>query len=113
MTTAISNPAQGGTRYAITVAFALLPEAREPFLALVRANAAVSLRDESECLQFDVLSPLAEGAADVVLYEIYENRAAFEAHLRSPHFRAFDEATRDMVTRKTVAEFSLLSALSD
>ena len=93
--------------YAITVAIALHPEAHERFVPLVRSNAAASLEGEPECLRFDVLTPLA-GGDGVLLYEVYRDRAAFERHLATPHFLAFDEATRDMVVKKTIAEFSLL-----
>ncbi len=96
-------------RYVITVAFALHPEARERVLALVLANAAASLRDEPGCLQFDVLAPLADGGSEVLLYEIYASRAAFEAHLRTRHFLQFDDATREMVLRKTVTEYALMN----
>jgi quinol monooxygenase YgiN len=91
--------------YAITVAFELKPGERDRFLELVRANAAASLRDEPGCLRFDVLIPLAQGRAEVFLYEVYANRVAFDAHLASPHFLQFDTATRDMVAAKTIAEF--------
>ena len=92
-------------RFAITVAFEVKPEARNLFLKLVRANAAASLEAEVECLHFDVLVPIGPGLPDVLLYEIYTDRAAFDAHLASPHFLAFDTATRDLVTKKTVGEF--------
>ena len=49
--------------------------------------------------------PIGPGQPDVLLYEIYTDRAAFDAHLASPHFLAFDTATRDIVTKKTVGEF--------
>lgn len=92
--------------YAITVAFELKPGERDRFLKLVRANAAASLREEPNCLRFDVLVPAAQSGADVLLYEIYADRLAFETHLASAHFIDFDAATRHMVTRKAIAEFA-------
>ncbi len=91
--------------YAITVAFDLQGGARERFLELVSQNARTSVGEEPGCLRFDVLTPLGAEAPDVLLYEIYENRTAFEVHLASSHFRRFDEATRDLVQRKSVVEF--------
>ena len=99
----------GKDRFAITVAFAVRPDCRLPFLKLVSENAAASLRLEAGCLRFDVLVPLAGGDPDILLYEVYADRAAFKAHLASPHFLSFDAATRDMVVGKTIAEFSLLA----
>jgi autoinducer 2-degrading protein len=99
------RPKTVGERLAITVAFEVRPEARDHFLSLVRANAVASLEAEAECLRFDVLVPIGPGQPDVLLYEVYTDRAAFAAHLASPHFLAFDAATRDIVTKKTIGEF--------
>ena len=94
-------------RFAITVDFELVEGARDEFLRLVKENAAASVRDEPGCTRFDVLT-FRSGAEDhdrVFLYEIYEDRAAFEAHVRTAHFKSFDAATKAMVRRKTVVEF--------
>ena len=37
------------------------------------------------CRRFDVIEPLGE-ADRVMLYEIYDDRAAFEAHVQTAHF---------------------------
>ncbi len=95
-------------RFAITVDFELVQGAREEFLRLVEENAAASMRDEPGCSRFDVLTYRDPAHSDrVFLYEIYEDRAAFDAHVRTAHFAAFDAATRTMVRRKTVLEFDL------
>ena len=91
--------------FAIIVRFTLAPGTRERFLTLVRDNAATSVRDEPGCHRFDVLVPAAED--EVALYEIYADAAAFDIHLASPHFAAFDRATRGMVRDKAVTRFSL------
>lgn len=98
-----------GLRYAITVDFELEVGARERFMELIGENAAASVRDEPGCLRFDVLTPRKSGggADRVFLYEIYADHAAFEAHLATPHFAAFDEQSRALVKRKAVAEFDV------
>ncbi len=86
--------------FAVLVAFDLVPGACEAFTALVKENAATSVEREPGCLRFDVLTP---GSTDsVLLYEIYTDGAAFEEHLKSPHFLSFDSATQHLVARKTV-----------
>jgi quinol monooxygenase YgiN len=97
-----------GARYAITVRFALRKGGEPHFLSLIKENAAASVRDEPGCLQFDVLMPL-NGSADepyVLLYEVYSDRAAFDAHVATPHYQAFDDASRSLITRKDVVEFA-------
>ena len=66
------------------------------------ANATSSLRDEPGCLSFDVLTEHGETSDRVVLYEIYENAAAFEAHRRMPHFEAFHAAADDLIEKRTL-----------
>ena len=65
------------------------------------ANAGASARDEPGCRRFDVVVPLGE-ADRVFLYEIYDDRAAFDAHVKTAHYAAFDEASRPYVASKTV-----------
>jgi (4S)-4-hydroxy-5-phosphonooxypentane-2,3-dione isomerase len=98
------------TPYVILVEFALHEGQHAAFEQLILENARLSLRDEPGCLVFDVLT--REGSEfDVVLYEIYVDRAAFDAHLRAPHFHVFDETSRPLVRKKQVTELSLLSPL--
>jgi autoinducer 2-degrading protein len=105
---AARSAALEGAAFAITVEFRLKPSATERFLGLVLANAATSLSEEPLCLRFDVLTARdpARGGT-VTLYEVYADRAAFEHHLATPHFRAFEAAVRDLVAEKSVLEFDL------
>ena len=89
-------------RYAIMVSFRVRQGAQETFLRLVRANAATSVAMEPGCRRFDVLVPCNSAPDDIVLYEIYDDRAAFEAHLASEHFASFDRETKAIVTNKSV-----------
>lgn len=102
-----TGPAAAPELFAITVVFELAPGAEEAFLALVRANAAASVREEPGCLRFDVLSPKAAEDGRVLLYEIYRSAADFDAHLATDHFRDFDRLTRDLVRSKMVQAFSV------
>jgi len=85
----------------LTVTFALAPQDRAGFLALVRENAAFSVQNEPGCLRFDVLVPL-DTDCTVLLYEIYRSRDDFDRHLAADHYKQFDRATQGMVRTKTV-----------
>ena len=93
--------------YAITVDFRLKPGARQEFRALIDANARDSCRNEPGCRRFDVLAPTGEDDR-ILLYEIYDDRAAFEAHIKTSHFAAFDKASAALVVEKKVAEFTVV-----
>lgn len=87
--------------YVIVVNFEVRPDRLDEFLPLMTENANRSVRDEPRCRQFDVCTD-PDAPHHIFLYEIYDDRAAFDAHLASPHFTHFDQATRDMVASKTV-----------
>lgn len=93
--------------FTIIVDFTVKPGAMAAFRALVDANARASCRDEAGCRRFDVLAPTGENAR-VVLYEIYDDRAAFDAHLVSPHYAAFNRDSAAHVTAKRVSELELV-----
>jgi autoinducer 2-degrading protein len=94
--------------FAITVAFELVEGGFPEFHRLVTENAAVSVALEPDCLRFDVLTPVdGTGRTEVFLYEIYRDRAAFDRHLASDHFRHFDERSRALVTAKTVLAYAV------
>jgi len=83
------------------VDFRLKPGTFDRFRKLIVENARASLRDEVGCRQFDVVIP--DGHADrIVLYEIYDDAAAFEVHKRTPHFAVFDRDSAPCVATKAV-----------
>ena len=92
--------------YVILAEFDVPAEHTDAFLRLVRDNAAASVRDEPGCLRFDVLRP-ENGSERIALYEIYRDRAAFEAHLRTPHFALFDAAVKPLVLDRCMRSFEL------
>lgn len=58
------------------------------------SDACGSERDEPGCLMFNIAQDDAD--PDVLhLFEVYRDDAAVEAHVATPHFRRFTEATRD------------------
>jgi quinol monooxygenase YgiN len=74
--------------YVLVVDFVVKPEHVETFTAAIRENARASRETEPRCRQFDVcVAP--DDPAKIVLYEVYDDKAAFEAHLKTAHFLAF------------------------
>ena len=91
--------------YAVVVTFTIKQDAMEDFTSLVLANARKSLLDEDGCNQFDVATDPA-CPNEVFLYEIYSDRAGFDAHLASAHFKEFDAAVLNMIAAKDVCTYS-------
>ena len=71
--------------FSLVVQMDVRPGRREEFLAGMTANAEASVRDEPGCLRFD-LCAVAGDESRFVLYELYTDASAFEAHKASPHF---------------------------
>lgn len=98
--------------FVIVVDFHLKPGVRPEFRRLIDLNAEDSVRNEQGCLQFDVLEPDGEGDR-VLLYEIYTDKAAFDAHLRTEHFRDFAGASEALCLRKSVTQCNLVYSGAD
>ena len=95
------------TAFAIIVDFRLKPGAQPAFRKLVDANARTSAARERGCRRFDVMEP--QGEADrILLYEIYDDAAAFDAHMGSAHYAEFDAQSAPLVAGKSVVACNLV-----
>lgn len=92
--------------HCITVRFEIRPGWEQAFRAAVVANARQSLHSEPGCRVFDV-GVDATGHA-FFLYELYDDEAAFAAHLQTTHFKAFDSEVAPWVLSKAVHAWSRL-----
>lgn len=93
--------------FAIVVTFQIRPECVDDFLRRVRQQASDSLRLEDGCQQFDVLVD-ETNAATIVLYETYDDAAAFTAHRETPHFADFNSTVTPWIVSKEVRRLKLL-----
>lgn len=87
--------------FCVSVTFQVAPGHHDRFVDRIRTFAEAS-RTEPGCQAFEAWSEQGQPGA-VYLYEKYEDRAAFDAHLAAPHFHAFDgEVTPYVLTRTVV-----------
>ena len=87
--------------HVIVVDFKIKPERLAEFMPLMLENASTSRDTEPGCRVFDVcVDPKKE--TSVFLYEVYDDRAAFDAHLASAHFKRFDAAVAPRLVAKNV-----------
>ena len=91
--------------YVVAVLFQIEEPHADAFREAILENAATSLREEAGCHRFDVA--FDEAGRRCFLYELYTDRAAFDVHLESEHFRAFSEATAPVVREKRVETYAL------
>ncbi len=91
----------------ILVEFDVSPDKQAEFRRMVLENAAASMREELGCRQFDVLEPVGEPNSRFILYEIYEDEAAFEAHTSTPHYQVFSELVSTMIVERKITCLTL------
>jgi quinol monooxygenase YgiN len=92
--------------------FVVMPEFRvahaamADFLEAARDDAVHSVSGEAGCRQFDVVRP--QGKDDtVVFYEVYDDREAFEAHLKTAHLLRFQAAMKRLGVEETEVRFAI------
>ena len=87
--------------FVITVDFEIKSEFVNEFRNRVLQQAKDSLNNEEKCLIFDVCFD-EKNTNKVFLYEIYQDKYAFDYHLKSDHYLSFDKDVKNWVTKKTV-----------
>ena len=93
--------------FSLVVQMEVRPECREEFLAGMTANAEAAVRDEPGCLRFDVCAVAADEHR-FLLYELYRDAAAFEAHKASPHFARWRTVAEQVVANQVNTPGTLL-----
>lgn len=94
--------------YGLLLKTRLKPGSFDAFMDAMGVNAVASVRDEPGCLTFDVLRDRSD--ADLLwLYEVYADEAAFEAHMRTPHFLASRPLVEPLIESQEVIEADLLA----
>jgi (4S)-4-hydroxy-5-phosphonooxypentane-2,3-dione isomerase len=73
--------------FVLAVMLRVKSENVERFMAEVLANGREA-RKEPGCQQFEVLVDAAD-RTKVVLFEVYDDEKAFEAHQQTPHFKKY------------------------
>ena len=87
--------------FVIIAEFEIRPDKLEQFLELAKTDASQSVAKEPGCRQFDVTLD-REQPNRVVLYEVYDDEAAFDAHLQTPHLEAFRSGIENLVVSRQV-----------
>jgi len=92
--------------FVVIAEFEVSPYHKAEFLEVCGFDSVRSTEDEAGCRQFDVLTT-EDSPTSVVLYEVYDDRAAFDVHVTMPHYAVFAEAVKRMgVETKAVRFFA-------
>lgn len=97
---ALSVPgAASAAAYVVTVDFGTAPENFDHFKTIMDQNAKASVADEPGCREFNVYE-IAATPNHLFLYEVYDDEAAFQAHLAAPHYKHFKEVSDPIITSR-------------
>lgn len=88
-------------KVALVVNFNVKPECMDDFLAIIRPHARDTLAEEDGCVQFDVMTA-AEGAPNVILYEVYADQAAYDLHRSSERLQRTRAAYQRLIEDRTL-----------
>ena len=82
--------------YVILAPIQIKPGCTDQFIEAIIADSTGSVNNEPGCRRFDVIRDAGDENR-VWLYEVYNDEAAFQAHLETPHFIKFRDATADII----------------
>jgi len=87
--------------FIVTVRLEIYNQHLRAFMDAMKKQARNSLEREKDCRQFDICVDPTDPRR-MFLYEIYTDRASFEAHLKTGHFLEFDRRVKDWLVSKKV-----------
>ena len=91
-------------KFAVVATYEMAPEQIDALLPPLMAHRDRCLKDEPGTLRFDILRPENR----LMLYEVYENEAAFEAHRTGKSVARFQEEAAGVERKLTFTKCALL-----
>ena len=85
-------------RFAIIATIEVAPGRMDEFLPLLMAHRARCLKDEAGTQHFEVLLPHDDNTK-VMLYEVYRDEAAFDAHSNGPSIARISNEAAGMMAK--------------
>jgi (4S)-4-hydroxy-5-phosphonooxypentane-2,3-dione isomerase len=99
--------AQSASLYINAVDIDIVPGQIDNYLAALKENGAASVH-EPGCRAFNI-AVSQKDTNHVFVFEVYDNTAAFDAHLQTVHFKKYAATTKDMVAKRDPHPLSLVA----
>lgn len=93
-------------RIGIIVDFQVDPTNHAALSAIMAEHARMTKAEEPGCQQFDVLQPMIKGEPDtgrLMLVEVYEDQAAFDAHGANPRLGKVRESYAGLIAGRVLS----------
>ncbi len=89
------------------VEYDIVPGQVDNFLAALKENGAASVK-EPGCREFDI-AVSQKDPNHVLIFEVYNDAAAAQAHRETDHFKKYAATTKDMIAKREVRSFSSIA----
>jgi len=99
--------AQSGPLLINAVEYDIVPGQVDNFLAALKENGAASVK-EPGCREFDI-AVSQKDPNHVLIFEVYNDAAAAQAHRETDHFKKYAATTKDMIAKRDVRSFSSIA----
>jgi (4S)-4-hydroxy-5-phosphonooxypentane-2,3-dione isomerase len=96
--------AQSGPLLVNVVEYDVQPGQVDAYLAALKENAAASVK-EPGCHEFNILVSQKD-PNHVLIFEVYDDAAAAQAHRETDHFKKYAATIKDMFVKRDVRPFS-------
>ncbi len=90
--------AQSASLYINAVDIDIVPGQIDNYLAALKENGAASVH-EPGCREFNI-AVSQKDTNRVFVFEVYDNAAAFDAHLQTDHFKKYAATTKGMIAKR-------------
>jgi (4S)-4-hydroxy-5-phosphonooxypentane-2,3-dione isomerase len=96
--------AQSAGLTVVAVDLDIAPGQIDNYLAAIKENGAAAVK-EPGCREFNI-SVSEKDPNHVLLFEVYDNAAALEAHRATDHFKKYAATVKEMVAKRDIRTFS-------
>ncbi len=93
-----------GQSFVVIAMLEVAAEHKAEFLEMCRLDSVGSTTSEPGCRQFDLLTS-DEAPDEVVLFEVYDDKSAFDHHLTTPHYKTFAAAVERLGVKERRVRF--------
>lgn len=100
--------AQVGPLYINVVELDIVPAEFDKFMEAIKENGAAAVKKEPGCREFNI-TVSEKDPHHVLLFEVYDNAAALEAHRATDHFKKYQTTVANMVAKRDVRAFSSMA----
>jgi autoinducer 2-degrading protein len=102
--------ARADTLYINAVDIDVVPGRVENYLAAIKEVGAATIKTEPGCSEFDI-TVSQKDPNHLFIFEVYDNAAAFEAHLKTDHYKKYAATAKDIVAKREVHPLSSVAMM--